>query len=298
MRLLCYDGWCKRGIDMITINNNLLKVSVKLHGAELVSAIEIESGLERMWRGTDDYWAKVSPILFPIVGRVKDNYTFINDERFEMTQHGFLRDQDFSLESLEDSKVTLVYKSLGNHIDVYPFEFEIRVHYILDGYRLEVKWEVKNCSEDEMLYSIGGHPAFAINPEDSYSFELMGSGENHLITIDEGHVDREVLVDLPVNVPVTYDVLKNDAVIYSNIDKVILKNSVNDQRIVVECEGFNYVGLWANTKHGHMPPFVCIEPWYGITDSVTSNHQFKEKSGIRTLLPSQSETLAYTIIYK
>lgn len=280
---------------MISISNDLLTVSIKLHGAELVSVVESNGGIERMWRGTEDYWGKVSPILFPIVGRVKDNFTYINGSRYEMTQHGFLRDQVFELEEKNNDKVTLVYRSLGKHLEVYPFEFEVRVHYILDEGRLDVKWEVKNLSEETMLYSIGGHPAFAINPEDNYSFDLIGTKKSSLITIHDGHVDKEVPTDLPINVPVTYDELKNDAVIYSNIDTVILKNDKNDQRIEVTCEGFDFVGLWANTKHGHLPPFVCIEPWYGITDDVDSDHQFSSKKGIRSLEPGSFETTGYSI---
>ncbi len=282
---------------MITITNDLLKVSIKRHGAELVSAIEVVSGKERMWSGSDKYWGKVSPILFPIVGRVKDNYTFIDGQKYELTQHGFLRDQDFEVETLEGDSVTFVYRSEGKHLEAYPYEFEVRVGYVLKEGTLNVNWDVLNLSDNTMYYSIGGHPAFAISQEDNYSFELIGNKESSLITINEGHVDKEIPVTTPVQVDITYDALKNDAIIYSNIDTVILTNSDKSECIEVKCEGFDYVGLWANTKHGHLPPFVCIEPWLGITDDLTSNHQFTQKRGIRELESQRQESTGYSIKY-
>lgn len=283
---------------MHTIENDLLRVSVKLAGAELVEVFDKHRNQNRMWSGSDSYWGKVSPVLFPIVGRVKDNYTYINGERYEFTQHGFLRDQVFELESIDASRLVMLYESKGRHKASYPFEFEIRISYELQGNTVAINWDVKNLSDTTMLYSIGGHPAFSINPEDDNFFEMSGTKESSLIRLDQAHVSTFEPVSQPITVDVTYDNLKNDAIIYSNIDKVVLKNSTNDAQVIVECEGFDFVGLWANTKHGHMPPFVCIEPWLGITDDIDSDHQFENKRGIRKLSPLSTEKTGYKVEFK
>lgn len=283
---------------MNIIENDFLKVTVNNHGAELVGVYDKLRKSERMWSGDSHYWGKVSPVLFPIVGRVKDNYTYINESRYELSQHGFLRDQVFELESLNDQSIVMLYASNGKHRDVYPFEFEVRIEYQLSGSDLHVKWHVKNLSDSEMLYSIGGHPAFAIKQSGSYSFELIGDEPVAEIRLESGHVSTLEETDATNYVDVTYDNFKNDAIIYSNIHTVVLKNNNGTDKVVVSCPGFDFVGLWANTKHGHLPPFVCIEPWLGITDDITSNHQFASKRGMRRLEVGNTETTGYTISFK
>jgi len=43
--------------------------------------------------------------------------------------------------------------------------------------------------------------------------------------------------------------------------------------------GFPYLGIWAAKN----ADFVCIEPWCGIADQVSSNQQLEDKEGINSL---------------
>ncbi|WZU00881.1 hypothetical protein MGH68_15460 [Erysipelothrix sp. D19-032] len=38
-----------------------------------------------MWRGDAKYWGRVSPVLFPIVGRVKDGFYVYDGQKYELS---------------------------------------------------------------------------------------------------------------------------------------------------------------------------------------------------------------------
>ena len=42
----------------------------------------------------------------------------------------------------------------------YPYAFTLRIGYHIEENKLEVLWQVENPSEEELPFSIGGHPAF------------------------------------------------------------------------------------------------------------------------------------------
>ena len=69
-------------------------------GAELISS-KLD-GIEKIHQGQDCidengrvYWKRHFPVLFPIVGKLKQNKTIINGRTYEMGQHGFARDMEF-----------------------------------------------------------------------------------------------------------------------------------------------------------------------------------------------------------
>lgn len=281
---------------MITLENDVLCLEIAEQGAELVRVFDKRTNRERVWDANDTYWSRVSPVLFPIVGRVKDGYTLIDGKRYDLTQHGFLRDQLFTVELENETAATLVHTSDSKFLDIYPFEFEVRLGYELKENQLVVKWEVENVGEKTMYYCIGGHPAFMMESGRNYHFRLQGK-EVSFVSLEEGHVSKLTPVEEIPLIDVNYENFKNDATIYSNIDVVELINDENVVDVRVECYGFDFVGLWGNTKHGHMSPFVCIEPWLGITDDVDSNHEFVNKRGIRSVEVSKIDSNQYTIIF-
>jgi len=63
---------------MFTIENDILTVNINPKGAELDSIYHKQNQLEYLWSGDPAVWGKKSPILFPIVGTLKNN-TFYYD---------------------------------------------------------------------------------------------------------------------------------------------------------------------------------------------------------------------------
>ena len=74
------------------IKNEHIKVKIKSFGAELNSLQKIDEDLEYIWQGDSKYWNRHSPILFPIVGRLKNDSYFYKNQKYNMSQHGFARD--------------------------------------------------------------------------------------------------------------------------------------------------------------------------------------------------------------
>ena len=82
---------------MITLENDQIKIQVKTKGAEPDSIYSKEFNLEYLWSGDAKFWNKKSPILFPIVGTLKQNTYYYNNKAYIMTRHGFARDMDFTV---------------------------------------------------------------------------------------------------------------------------------------------------------------------------------------------------------
>ena len=142
------------------IKNEHIKAKIKSFGAELNSLQKCAEELEYIWQGDSKYWNRHSPILFPIVGRLKnDSYTYQN-QKYNMTQHGFARDKEFEVIKNEADFMEFRLKSDEKTLEIYPFSFELYLSYKLEKNSLIVSYKVINKSDDKMLFSIGAHPVF------------------------------------------------------------------------------------------------------------------------------------------
>ena len=147
---------------MIVIENSDLRVAIKTQGAELDSIQHKAHPLEYLWQGDAAFWGKKSPILFPIVGTLKDNTFSYKEKKYTLPRHGFARDKTFSVEQHSADAATFLLVSNEETLKNYPFQFEFRLHYTLKDNALCVTYAVKNTGSDDMYFSVGGHPAFRL----------------------------------------------------------------------------------------------------------------------------------------
>src|SRR4051794_20178737 len=147
---------------MIVIENGWLRVDISTDGAEVRKVKHKKNGLEYMWTGDPVYWGRVSPVLFPIVGRLKDNRYLLNGQTYEMSQHGFLRDVKFEVAEQTAAEVSFAFESAGRFLHIYPYEFKAIIRYRLEEDSLVVQWEIVNQNKEEMYFSIGAHPGFKV----------------------------------------------------------------------------------------------------------------------------------------
>ena len=145
-------------------------------GAELIS-YKLD-GIEKIHQGQDCidengrvYWKRHFPVLFPIVGKLKQNKTIINGRTYEMGQHGFARDMEFEPVTKLDNFHSYVLKSNPSTFVKYPFDFSLYVTYRTDENKLTTMYKVVNEGDNNMTFGIGGHPAFKIEQRDLYSDE-------------------------------------------------------------------------------------------------------------------------------
>src|ERR671913_1332002 len=105
---------------MITIENEFLVVTISPRGAELTSIFNKNTQLQYMWEGDSAIWGKHSPVLFPIVGALKDNkYRFAGKE-YSLPRHGFAREKNFVVEDHEKDECVFTLESDPESKAVFP----------------------------------------------------------------------------------------------------------------------------------------------------------------------------------
>jgi len=277
-----------------TISNSILKASIKHAGAELFS-IKDNQNNEYIWEGNPDFWGKHSPVLFPIVGTLKNNTYTINEKEYHLPRHGFARDMDFELIEKTENKAIFSLKSSEETLQKYPFEFELQLIYTLNEDALELEYKVINNGKEKMPFSIGAHPAIALsdNFEDyAFQFEKEENLKYYLLENDLISSKTKVLETKNNLVPLNYELFKNDALIFKTLESkslTILNNS--KPYIKVSYNDFPSLGIW--TKEN--APFVCIEPWLGYSDTDENSGDLYEKEGILILDKNKTFSAKFSI---
>ena len=266
---------------IITISNPTLSATINTLGAELITLVK--NNKNYIWTVDETYWNKTSPILFPIVGRLKnDSYTF-NSKTYHLARHGFARNMEFSFDKKSDSQVIFELNESEETKTNYPFDFKLLVAYTLLDNELVIEYFVRNQSDEVIPFSIGAHPAFAISDKfENYSlqFNAADTFETHHLE-NESFNGKTTLVETKNNaISLNYNLFEKDALVFKQLksNEVILKNK--DKSILkVNFDHFPYLGIW--TKEN--APFLCIEPWCGLADHANHNGNLEEKEGMNHL---------------
>ena len=277
------------------IQNKNFSVEVNEKGAELCSFKSKETGLEYVWQGDKAFWGSTAPVLFPIIGALKNGEYTHNEKTYAVPKHGFIRNnQNLVIKNKEDNAITFFYASNEALKTDYPFDFEFEITFTLIENTLTVAHQVTNTGTEEMLFSLGGHPAFncplhSNENYDDYFLEFDKIQNLNSIVLSTNGLLTDNIISLVQNsaiLPLTTDLFANDALIFKDIDskKVTLRSSNHANSISVTYSDFSNLGVWAK----YQAPFVCIEPWLGVTDHENATGVFKEKDGI-IILPFQEK---------
>lgn len=284
-----------------TLENDHLWVTVNKKGAELTSVKSKSTRIEYMWSADPAYWAKTSPILFPVVGTLRNDSFLYLGKFYTLSRHGFARDMVFNL--VEQNKECATFQLLSNAITLekYPFDFSLEVSYKLAKDFLEVSYNVKNTGSDTMYFSIGAHPAFKVPLTDDTKFEDYFLQFSEIENAPRWPIDSlGLIMDKPAallentsELKLTHDLFSQDALVFKNLrsDKVSIKSARHEHGLDFYFEGFPYLGIWSYKN----ADFVCIEPWCGIADSVLHNQSLVEKEGIIELSSSESWTRSWKV---
>ena len=283
------------------IKNKFIKAKINSFGAELNSLKRVDTNLEYMWQGNPNYWNRHSPVLFPIVGRLKnDSYTYKN-QKYNMTQHGFARDKEFELVRNEADFIEFKLSNDEKSLEIYPFLFDLYISYKLEQSKLIISYKVKNNSNDNMPFSIGAHPAFNWTlkedekKEDYFlEFENVKQTKRYFLN-DLGLVYKNENLHISDNkIFLNEELFKDDALIFSdpNIKNLTLKNINNENFVKLTFYNFPYLGIWSKLTGA---PFICIEPWFGIADDFESNQDFENKKGLISLSKNEIFSCFYSI---
>ena len=280
----------------------MIDYKIALHGAELQS-LQCD-GQEYLWHGDPKYWGRRSPILFPMVGKVYGGSFRVDGKEYPMGQHGFARDSEFQ-------KVGERYVLKGCPLEKYPYKFELSVKYRTEGRRFYAEWEVLNVDDKDIHFQLGAHPALMLpdyHEEDSiHGYLKCFDGDSKVVKqpmLSHG-LDGGYLTELaaPVPMPVSEDGLLTITSETFSIDTFMLEHSSVKSVMLLDKNKKPYLsvgsdqteayGIWAPYKPGC--PFVCLEPWCGITDQVGYNGELSERYLDHSLRPSEKFEFTYWI---
>ncbi|MCG3689024.1 aldose 1-epimerase family protein [Aliarcobacter butzleri] len=276
------------------IKNSFIKAQIKSFGAELNSLKKCDENFEYIWQANSKYWARHSPVLFPIVGRLKEDSYFYKNKKYSLSQHGFARDKEFEIVQNEADFIEFRLKSDEKSLEFYPFFFELNIGYKLDKNSLIVSYKVKNKSDEKMYFSIGAHPAFNTQVCDFLEFENIKTTKRYFLD-EKGLIYKNEDLNLENSkLCLDKDLFKDDALVFNDttIKQITLKNIENKSRVKVKFDNFPYLGIWSKPNDA---PFVCIEPWFGVADDENSNQKIEDKKGILSLEKEEEFFCFYTI---
>ena len=287
-----------------SIENDYLLVKVKSDGGELTSVIDKKTKMEYIWCGDSKYWGRQAPILFPVVGSMKNKEYTYNGVTYAMRQHGFARDMEFSCEQ-EDNAIWCTLESTQDTKVRYPFDFRLRLGYVLEGRTVKVIWNVINTGSISLPFSIGGHPAFNCPVDDrkqsEYYIRTNAKKEIFYGEVNEsGLLKSGVLNKLEVSEDGSFlideHMFDKDALVIEGkqLNRIELLTPDKKAYVTVEFD-MPLCGIWSPTKKN--APFVCIEPWCGRCDSDTFDGDIYSRQ-YGTILESRAEfNKEYTITF-
>ncbi|MDF7638891.1 aldose 1-epimerase family protein [Lactobacillus sp. ESL0791] len=288
-----------------TIQNNFLKVVISSKGAEIQSVKSQLTDFEYIWQADPQVWGRHAPVLFPIVGHLKnDEYTY-QGKTYHMTQHGFARDNEFTVERHTAESITLLLKDTEQTRAVYPFKFELRVNYNLLNNLLEENFSVVNKSDREMIFGIGGHPGFNVPVNDScrkedFYFTTLPSVARVKIPLKGPFLDWDNRYLASTNSLITLSdhLFKNDALIFQlrgHDNKVSLRTDLSDYHVNVWTRDAPFVGIWS--QYPKTANFVCVEPWWGVADKTDTDGKLETKFGMNHLEEGQSFDAGFSMAF-
>lgn len=282
-------------MNNFTISNNFLNVVIASRGAELQNIFNTQTSLEYLWNGDEKFWAKRSPVLFPIVGGLKNNTYFYNNQSYQLkTRHGFARESEFEVIEQNADSIRFSLHSNEETKKIYPFDFEFQIFYQLTENKISVTYFVKNTDEKNILFSVGAHPAFKVPLIDGTSFSdyylLFNETENagKYPLSKDGLIEKEPIPFL-INInklALAKELFYKDALVFKHLasNNISIVSDKTTHGLKVVFDDFPYMGIW-NAKDAD---FVCIEPWCGIADVVDTTQQLDQKEGINNLPPGEN----------
>lgn len=285
----------------VVLSYDQLELTVNTHGAEMTRLYNKTSGLEYLCEKEKPVWQEQAPILFPIIGNLKEGYYLYQGKKYFCNTHGFAKNSEFSILEKTDNSVSLVLCNTPSTAESFPFEFSLKITYTICDASVCVMSEITNKGQETLICSLGFHPGFrcplANKKEASdyrISFKTPFSAsriimENGLIfSIEQNGWTKD-------SVPVSEDLFSDGVIGLTDLNTktVRLWCENNPHFVELEFEDYPVLALWAPSTEPIT--YVCIEPRYGLQDFADCNNDLTQKKGCMTISPLSSIKLQYII---
>lgn len=267
---------------MITLKNSYLTAKINELGAELKSLVYNDA--EYIWEGKKEVWAGSCPLMFPICGGLKNDKYILDGKEYTLQKHGYARFKTFSVESKTDTSAVFLHKSDDETKIAFPFDYELRVIYTLEGKTLKIDYSVKNLTDNTMYFNIGSHEGY-YTPEGIEDYDVIfpqNETLNACVLFGNLLSNMQMPIIKDQNYLPLYDkYFTIDALVFKDLKSksATLRNRKTGRAIRVDFPDAKYFLLW----HKPNAPYMCVEPWNGIQDIVGSSYDITEKEGITAL---------------
>lgn len=287
------------------LENEFLRVAINEFGAELTSIVRKSDQAEYIWNADPAFWGKHAPLLFPIIGRLKDQEYTLDGTTYEITRHGFARDKEFQVACASDTCVEFTLGADAYTKAMYPYDFTLTVRYTLDGKTLKKEHIVQNKSDHTLYYEVGGHDAYMLSFSDAAlsDYYLEFEGIDALSVLD---CDSEVLLlqshhAVPLKDGRLYlsrETFSQDNTLMLDqlpVHRCTLGCQSHSRKVTVEFPEIDYFAVWSPYKPDCDVPFICLEPWSTLPDGAYLGKELEKKVGIRTVEAGKSESLSFCV---
>jgi galactose mutarotase-like enzyme len=279
----------------LVVSSGALTARINPLGAQL-STLRDPSGRDLLWDGNPAFWNGRAPLLFPIVGSLVGGAYRVAGKTYALPRHGFARGKGFEVLSASSAEALLRLKPDAETLAVYPFHFQLKVHFEIRDSTLKVTARVKNVGDAPMPASFGYHPAFrwplpygAARALHAIEFELEESAP--IRRLDAAGLVTPIRYPNPVKarrLMLDDELLKDDVVIFAPVRSQALSYGADaGPRIALRFPDTPFLGVWSKPR----APFICIEPWHGMSDPVGFAGDFAEKPGVFIVPPDAHREL-------
>ena len=247
---------------MEVISNEFLRVEINLHGGSLHSIKFKEKELE--YQIEKDSWPFQDVVIFPLPG--KNIFKYKNTIYENDVRHGIARNSEFEVHEKKNNEITILTHSSKDSLKLYPFNFDLFLTYSLEKNKLSVKAKIINKNEGKMYASFGNHLGYIIDPSKAYisfkneNLKFLPLNEKGLISLKDERIfslsERKLFLDKVL-------FKKYDTLVFKNNQKEFVLNSKNNNVQIKYSFDAPLFAVWSNSNTGN---YVCIEPWWGISN--------------------------------
>lgn len=290
---------------LITLKTGSNMAQIESRGAELRS-LRDAFNTEYIWQRDAQYWGKSSPVLFPIVGELREGRTTFHGEEYHLSKHGFCREAEFKVTYQSESMAVFNYTYNEETLKAYPYKFSLSLAYELKPEGLTIRYTVMNLDDRPIDFCLGAHPAFNV-PVDG-----VGGFEDYALTFSQPETagcpvfdfekkqfnmdNRAAYLNNETTLPLKYSYFDHDALFFDapKSDRVKLASVKTGRGVEVEFGDFDFIAFW--TPIGLNAPFLCIEPWCGVAVCSDEGDEFEKKRGVKHLEVGEQKSFQMTIL--
>ena len=156
-----------------------------------------------------------------------------------------------------------------------------------------------------MIYALGAHPGFNVPVDEQGSFETTQFSVSPAIDYQQvklvapgpfNDLEHPAVLHMQQSIQLDHELFGEDALIFATKGMpftATLTEPQTNHGVHVQVNGAPFVGVWS--PYPAQANLVCVEPWWGIADSIHSDGRLEDKQVMSRLAPGKHEDYAFAI---